>query len=115
MKKLSITRISDMPNMVFFSSPIGLGHATRDIAISQHFENVSKLFVTGNAAHKLVIEYGFAAEDLYRPPSFRIKNGRLQDPMRWLFNYYSYYKECKAICSQILEKCSSLIISDEDF
>ena len=26
----------------FFSSPIGLGHVTRDIAISEKFENVLK-------------------------------------------------------------------------
>ena len=105
-----------MPDIVFFSSPIGLGHASRDIAISQHLGDISKRFVSGNAAAKLIIGHGFEADDLYKPPPFCIKNGRLQDPMRWLLRYYSYYKECKKISSRVLEKSQPhMIISDEDF
>jgi len=105
-----------MPDIVFFSSPIGLGHASRDIAISQHLGDISKRFVSGNAAAKLIIGHGFEADDLYKPPPFYIKNGRLQDPMRWLLRYYSYYKECKKISSRVLEKSQPhMIISDEDF
>jgi len=34
-----------MIDLLFFSSPIGLGHATREIAISQYLDGVSKKFV----------------------------------------------------------------------
>ena len=84
-----------MPDVIFFSSPIGLGHATRDIAIAQNLGNISLKFVSGQAASNLLTEYGYNSENVYSPPIFDVKNGNLQNPMRWLFKYYSYYRECK--------------------
>src|ERR1051326_4943458 len=105
-----------MLDLVFFSSPIGLGHATRDIAISQSLDNISKRFVSGSAAPLLISQNGFDVDNLYRPPPFQVENGRLQQPLKWLFKYYSYYKECKAISSQILDIYHPrLVASDEDF
>jgi UDP-N-acetylglucosamine--N-acetylmuramyl-(pentapeptide) pyrophosphoryl-undecaprenol N-acetylglucosamine transferase len=105
-----------MSEIIFFSSPIGLGHATRDIAIAQYLDKIPTKFVSGQGAPRLFLEYGFDVEDVYRPPPFVIKNGRLQNPLRWLLKYYSYYKECKAISSRIIEKGKpNLIVSDEDF
>ena len=105
-----------MLDLVFFASPIGLGHATRDVAVSQYLADVSKKFVSGNAATNLIMQYGFDVEDLYRPPNFEIEDGHLKQPLKWLFRYYSYYRECKKISSQVLEKHSpNLVVSDEDF
>lgn len=105
-----------MSDIVFFSSPIGLGHATRDIAISQNLVDISKRFVSGEPASKFISQNGFDVDNLYKPPSFQIENGSLKNPLRWLFKYYSYYKECKGISSQILATYSPrLVISDEDF
>jgi UDP-N-acetylglucosamine--N-acetylmuramyl-(pentapeptide) pyrophosphoryl-undecaprenol N-acetylglucosamine transferase len=100
----------------FFCSPIGLGHAARDIAIAQLFEGVSLKFVTGNAATKLISGYGFAVNDAYTPPNFDVQNGALQGSLKWLWQYYQYYKKCKKIASEFLEnETPRLIISDEDF
>ena len=105
-----------MTDLTFFSSPIGLGHATRDIAIAQHLDNTRIKFVSGEGGPKLFSEYGFEAQSLYKPPIFDIQNGTLKNPLRWLFRYYSYYKECKEISSNIIEKEKpKLIVSDEDF
>jgi UDP-N-acetylglucosamine--N-acetylmuramyl-(pentapeptide) pyrophosphoryl-undecaprenol N-acetylglucosamine transferase len=105
-----------MSKIIFFSSPIGLGHATRDIAIAQYLDKIPTKFVSGQGGPRLFSEYGFDVEDVYRPPSFVINNGRLQNPLRWLLKYYSYYKGCKAISSSIIEKEKpNLIVSDEDF
>lgn len=105
-----------MLDLIFFSSPIGLGHATRDLAISQNLDGISKRFASGSKASHLISQNGFDVENLYRPPPFQIKNGNLQKPLSWLFKYYSYYKECKIISSQILDTYSPrLVISDEDF
>ena len=105
-----------MLDLVFFSSPIGLGHATRDIAISHDLGNISKRFVSGGAAPSLISQNGFDVDNLYKPPPFEVQNGRLQQPLRWLFKYYAYYKECKAISSQILDTYHPrLVVSDEDF
>jgi UDP-N-acetylglucosamine--N-acetylmuramyl-(pentapeptide) pyrophosphoryl-undecaprenol N-acetylglucosamine transferase len=105
-----------MNEIVFFSSPIGLGHATRDIAIAQYLDKNSVKFISGKGGLKLFSEHGFDIEDLYNPPPFAIKQGKLQNPLNWLLKYYSYYKKCKAISSNIIEKVKpNLVISDEDF
>ena len=104
-----------MTDLIFFSSPIGLGHATRDIAIAQHLEKKAK-FVSGEGGPKLFSDYGFEVQNLFKPPIFDVQNGTLKNPLRWLFSYYSYYRKCKEISSRIIEKeRAKLIVSDEDF
>jgi len=100
----------------FFSSPIGLGHVTRDIAIVNNFENITTNFVTGSGAAKILKNLDFKVQDVYNPPSFIVENGTLKKPAKWLWNYYQYYKDCKKISqSIILEDNPNLVISDEDF
>ena len=77
-----------MKKMTFFSSPIGLGHVTRDSAIVQHIEEISTKFVTGNAAAKFLEQLQFDVIDAYIPPQFIVENGLLQNPLRWLWNYF---------------------------
>lgn len=102
---------------MFFTSPIGLGHATRDIAI------VDKLgmpkselqFVSGEGAPALIERSGYRCLDLYKPERFNVENGQLQHSFRWLMAYYAYYKKCKEIAKGIIEKNPGPVISDEDF
>ncbi len=105
-----------MNSLDFFSSPIGLGHVTRDIAIVNNLKNISTNFVTGSGAAKILKNLEFNVQDVYNPPSFIVKNGTLKSPAKWLWNYYQYYKDCKNISEKILQTDnSSLVISDEDF
>ncbi len=105
-----------MAGFEFFCSPIGLGHATRDIAITDNLQNLSANFVTGSVAAKILKKTGLPVDDVYNPPSFVVENGSLKSPARWIWNYYKYYKDCKNISEAILEKSNSnLIVSDEDF
>ena len=100
----------------FFSSPIGLGHVTRDIAIVNNFENISTNFTTGSGAAKILKKMNLKVQDAYNPPSFVVENGTLKNPARWLWNYYQYYKECKNISQKIIQNdIPDLVISDEDF
>ena len=100
----------------FFSSPIGLGHVTRDIAIIDNFENISTNFVTGSGAAKILKNLGLRVQDVYNPPSFIVENGTLRNPAKWLWNYYQYYKDCKKISHRIIQEDNpNLVISDEDF
>ena len=100
----------------FFSSPIGLGHVTRDIAIANNFKNISTNFVSGSGAAKILKNLDFKVQDVYNPPSFIVENGTLKSPARWLWNYYQYYKDCKKISQKILQEDNPyLVISDEDF
>ncbi len=103
-------------NLDFFSSPIGLGHVTRDIAIVNNFENISTNFVTGNGAAKILKNLDFQVQNVYNPPSFVVEDGTLKNSARWLWNYYQYYKDCKKKSQSIIQKDNpSLVISDEDF
>ncbi|MGH1568253.1 MAG: glycosyltransferase [Nitrosopumilus sp.] len=100
----------------FFSSPIGLGHVTRDIAIENNFENIRTNFVTGSGAAKILKNLELKVQDVYNPPSFIVENGTLKNPARWLWNYYHYYINCKNISQKIILKDNpNLVISDEDF
>jgi UDP-N-acetylglucosamine--N-acetylmuramyl-(pentapeptide) pyrophosphoryl-undecaprenol N-acetylglucosamine transferase len=105
-----------MVDLDFFSSPIGLGHATRDIAIANNFENISTKFVSGKGAATIIKNSGFDVEDVYIPPQFIVENGILKNSARWLWQYYQYYKNCKKISDKIIEfDRPNLVISDEDF
>jgi len=66
----------------FFSSPIGLGHVTRDIAIVNNFQNITTNFISGSGAAKILENLKFNVQDRYNPPSFIIKNGSLQNPIK---------------------------------
>jgi len=100
----------------YFSSPIGLGHVTRDIAIVNNFENITTNFVTGSGAAKILKNLDFKVQDVYNPPSFIIENGTLKNPAKWLWNYFQYYKDCKKISQKIIQEDNpNLVISDEDF
>ena len=105
-----------MKDYSFFSSPIGLGHVTRDIAIVNNFENISINFITGSGAAKILKKIDCKVQDVYNPPSFIIENGTLKNPAKWLWNYYQYYRDCKNISEELLQKNKpDLVISDEDF
>lgn len=105
-----------MTTIYFFSSPIGLGHATRDIAIAQHLENISKLFISGVSAADLFKKHGYSVKNVYTPSQFNVQNGSLQSPLKWLLKYYNYYKDCKLVSSNIIKnEKPELVVSDEDF
>ena len=105
-----------MKNLLFFTSPIGLGHASRDVAIaSKLVANI--MFVSGGGASRLISDYGFEVKDVYRHDGFEVdEHGELKHTLRWLMNYWSYYKKCKVIAESVIrENKPELIISDEDF
>ena len=106
--------------IIFFTSPIGLGHATRDIAICEELKSFTKekiLIITGRPAYDIFSNNGYTVDDVYRPEKFDIDNlMQLHSPLRWLFKYFMYYRKCKIIANEFVDKNEeSLIVSDEDF
>jgi UDP-N-acetylglucosamine--N-acetylmuramyl-(pentapeptide) pyrophosphoryl-undecaprenol N-acetylglucosamine transferase len=121
--------------MIFFcTSPIGLGHATRDIAIAEKLYKLEKskekiLFITGQYAYSLISKKGYCALDLYKPEKLFIGSEELHHPFKWLVKYVWYYRKCKIAAENIINKekekkdekydgvehNSDLIVSDEDF
>ncbi len=105
-----------MRKIDFFSSPIGLGHVTRDIAIEKNIQNINTKFITGGGAAKILESLELNVQDIYNPPLFIVENGTLKNPTKWLWSYYQYYKNCKKISQKILQEDKpDLVISDEDF
>jgi UDP-N-acetylglucosamine--N-acetylmuramyl-(pentapeptide) pyrophosphoryl-undecaprenol N-acetylglucosamine transferase len=100
--------------ITFFTSPIGLGHATRDIAIAEELKT-DILFVSGEGASILIARKGFKSLNVYKPDKFIVESGQLQHVFTWILRYYLYYKKCKAIAKEILNNRNGLIVSDEDF
>lgn len=121
----------DNSSIFFFTSPIGLGHATRDIAIADRLRrlgsngdsregsqrSIELFFASGGPAASMISGSGYNVLDVYRPNPFDVQLGELRNPMLWLIRYYSYYRECKRIAKEILSRHSTLtpVVSDEDF
>ena len=106
--------------IIFFASPIGLGHATRDIAICEELKSLTKvkiLIITGAPAYDIFSKNGYLVDDVYSPEKFDIDSlMQLRSPLRWLFKYFMYYRKCKLIATGFVDKNEdSLIVSDEDF
>src|SRR5680860_1812530 len=92
--------------MFFFTSPIGLGHATRDVAIIHNlkFKIDNKVnFVTGSKAYTFLKSYELKAFNLYDPPKFEIESGKLNHSFTWLIKYLLYYNKCKEIATKIID------------
>ena len=105
-----------MTEILFFCSPIGLGHATRDLAIINQLDVESCEVYSGSSAIEFFQMNNVYANDVYSPPKFEVENGKLEKSLKWLWSYYKYYKKCKEVATRIIdEKQPKLIISDEDF
>ena len=105
-----------MTEILFFSSPIGLGHATRDLAIINQLKIRSCKVFSGSSAIEFFHQNNIQAQDVYSPPKFDVINGKLEKSLKWLWSYYRYYKRCKEISSKIISnEKPRVIISDEDF
>ena len=105
-----------MTEILFFCSPIGLGHATRDLAIINQLDVKSCEIYSGSSAIEFFQMNDIQANDVYSPPKFEVENGKLEKSLKWLWSYYKYYKKCKEVAFRIIEeKQPKLIISDEDF
>lgn len=105
--------------VLFFASPIGLGHATRDIAICEELKSLTRekiSVITGSPAYDIFVNYGYSAENVYNPEQFDIDSSmQLHSRLKWLFNYFMYYRRCKQIASGFVDGRDDLIVSDEDF
>lgn len=101
---------------LFFTSPVGLGHATRDAAVACGRLEGRVKFVTGGAAARFMRGAGLPVLDAYAPPRLPVEDGELRHPLRWLLRYYRYYRECRGIAAEVIGRESpDVVVSDEDF
>ena len=117
---------------MFFSSPIGLGHITRDMAIMnklvQLYDYRNFGFVTGSLAYEFISSANNSVNsdklfisNLYKPPKFSIVDGKLNNGFLWLLKYLYYYADCKRKEKDLLyshdfpNMLGDLLRRDEDF
>lgn len=104
--------------ILFFSSPIGLGHAARDAAIADALppDGAGVRFASGGAAASLLADHGFEVDDAYDPPRFDVRGGALVRAGAWLASYYLYYRRCAREARRlVLRHRPRAVASDEDF
>ena len=106
--------------IIFFTSPIGLGHATRDLAICEKLCSLKReevFFVSGWPAIDIFSKNGYVAYNAYKPHKFNVSNSmELRSVLKWVLQYLLYYRKCKGIASDFIDKNKNgLIVSDEDF
>lgn len=110
-----------MKKILFFTSPIGLGHASRDVAVASMlkdiYDKIEVTFITSKNAARHIAEHGFNALSIYRAKSIDADDrGYFKHRLLWLIDYILYYRDCKVKASKVIDEYKpDLVISDEDF
>ena len=98
---------------LFFTSPIGFGHATRDIAIAKYLSDIE--FVSSPTNSLFIAKSKFKVHPLLGNIEFDVANGELQNSFLWILKYLYYYYTYKKRLSRLISKYTNLIVSDEEF
>ncbi|MGQ4833821.1 MAG: glycosyltransferase family protein [Candidatus Asgardarchaeia archaeon] len=109
-----------MARILFSVSPIGLGHASRSIAIANELRKKGHeiTFITGNISPpKFISAYGYSVKDIIKYPEFYVdKEGILKNTTLWMIKYILAYKRNKKeIIKSVNLSDFDLLISDEEF
>jgi UDP-N-acetylglucosamine--N-acetylmuramyl-(pentapeptide) pyrophosphoryl-undecaprenol N-acetylglucosamine transferase len=107
-----------MVKAFYFVSPIGLGHATRGVAIASELASrgVEVIFASGANAADLISSYDFKVHKIISGPNPTESEGRMILPSLWYFRYWLAYKSNKGRVREIIMKEKpDIIIGDEEF
>ncbi len=104
--------------ILYSISPIGLGHATRSVAIALKLRKLGYNITFGSSAKVcgFLGSYGFECMVVHRRvPYFSIsRDGVLKNTLLWMIKYIRFYKRMKKIARRLIVDWD-LIISDEEF
>src|SRR5579875_2420958 len=103
-----------MAKALYFVSPIGLGHATRGVAIASELASrgVEVIFASGARAAELISSYDFKVHRIISGPNPTESEGKMILPSLWYLRYWLAYKRIKEI---IRKEKPDIIIGDEEF
>jgi UDP-N-acetylglucosamine--N-acetylmuramyl-(pentapeptide) pyrophosphoryl-undecaprenol N-acetylglucosamine transferase len=99
-------------------SPIGLGHATRAVAVGEQLKGrgVEFLFATGGPAAAFISDYGFDVEEVVTEPVPRVVSGEMKDAALWYLRYWiGYRRSGRKMGELITRERPDLIVGDEEF
>jgi UDP-N-acetylglucosamine--N-acetylmuramyl-(pentapeptide) pyrophosphoryl-undecaprenol N-acetylglucosamine transferase len=101
------------------SNPIGLGHATRDVALArallEKHPALDITFVSGEGGAEMFRASGFKARAELKPLPYFEKDGVVSKHTAWFLLYYRQYRKTKKVMEKVLaEERPDLVISDEE-
>ena len=104
--------------VLFFTSSVGLGHASRDAAVgaARGLEGARTRFVSGGGAGRLLAAHGMDVEEAYTMPDFDVRDGRLRGAGAWLWRYALHYRTSKKRAAALIrDRRPDLVVGDEDY
>ena len=108
--------------ILYAVSPIGLGHASRSLAIALELKKKGYEieFLAGGNAVKFLRYHNFKTVDFHTGvPYFKVSDkGELKGVTSWMIRYIRFYKKMKEKARKLLKGMKNdveLVISDEDF
>jgi len=107
-----------MPKVLYGVSPIGLGHASRAVAIGQQLvgRGVNVRFVTGGAASSFLRSYGLDVHNLISYPTPAEFRGRVVLSSLWYLRFWWGYKGSKGRVEKLIQSVQpDLVVGDEEF
>jgi UDP-N-acetylglucosamine--N-acetylmuramyl-(pentapeptide) pyrophosphoryl-undecaprenol N-acetylglucosamine transferase len=107
-----------MARLLYGVSPIGLGHATRAVAIGELLSKagVEILFLTGGPAAKCLRDSGFKVEDVVSEPVPKVKNGEMKNALWWYIAYWRGYRRTRKEVQGVMSRTKpDAVVGDEEF
>jgi UDP-N-acetylglucosamine--N-acetylmuramyl-(pentapeptide) pyrophosphoryl-undecaprenol N-acetylglucosamine transferase len=105
--------------ILYAVSPIGLGHASRAIAIASRLteRGFDVQFATGPPAAAFLASYGYKTHDIVRAPLPYESNGKILFSALWYTRYWFGYRRSRPRMLRLIEEMREpeLIIGDEEF
>ena len=99
-------------------SPIGLGHASRAVAVGNELvkRGAELLFATGGNAVDFVESYGFRAEGVITEPVPHIVSGEMKNASLWYLRYWVGFRRSKMRMGELIAREKpDLVVGDEEF
>jgi len=107
-----------VPKILYGVSPIGLGHATRSLVISQELERrgAEVIFFSGGKAADFIRDGGFRVEDIVEDPMPHVADGEMSRVALWYVRSWIANRRTVPRTRTLLDSYSpDLVVCDEEF
>ncbi|MEM0118561.1 MAG: glycosyltransferase [Conexivisphaerales archaeon] len=107
-----------MAKVLYFVSPIGLGHASRGVAIASELasKGIDVSFATGRVAADFLASYGFKVHRIISAPNPTESEGKMVFPSLWYVRYWLAYRRNKSRVRELIKREKpDIILGDEEF
>lgn len=107
-----------MADILYAVSPIGLGHASRAVAVGLKLREsgLEVEFAAGGRATRFIESYQFNVHDIVTEPIPSERDGVMRYPALWYVRYWRGYRSTRARMAKLLAEMEpKLVVGDEEF